>query len=336
LTAIDKDGNGYLDTIYFGNVGGHLFKTDISDYDTANWATHILYRQHITDKFTPTDIDGVAGDVVTVASKTGWNIGDTVTQFNPYASGYITDIDNKDLTIVTNTGTFQKDKKLTVRTYDGIYHEPAVTYDTCYQRWVAFGTGDRDRPRTNPYNGKFIGFKDGGSNSILHINEGYSDDAEPTNIQQLNAQLWGVNDSETVTNPLGWYFDFPDTAEKMFDPSPLVIPDENLVPHILFNTYQPPATFVAKGDSPCDMPQEGIMTIYDIALISCGTLDAIEGTKQAGRLAGGGGYHGEIVTYVSETGKVADVPGEEGSQFPAKAYSIDLVGSIIFWLETKR
>ena len=80
------------------------------------------------------------------------------------------------------------------------------------------------------------------------------------------------------------------------------------------------------------------MTIYDIALINCGTLDAIEGTKQTGRLAGGGGYGGggEVVLYTSKTGKVADVPGKEGGQFGTEVFSIEAIGGIIFWLETKR
>jgi len=335
LTAVDKDNNGYLDAIYFGNVGGHFFKTDISDLDTDNWTTNILFNKYITNKVS-THIDTIEGSVFTVHTKTGFDIGDTVTQFEPYATGYITEIDNKDFTVTTMAGTFQTHKDFVVRTYDPIYHAPALAYDTCYQLWVTFGTGDRDRPRSNPNKGRFIGFKDGGNNAIHHINDGASD-TDATTLQQLNAQLWGVNDTETVNNPSGWYFDFPDTAEKIFDPAPVVLPGENLVPHIFFNSYQPPASSVAHGDNPCDAPQEGIMHIYDIALVNCGTLDEIEGSRQLGRIAGGGIYHGgEIVTYTSETGKVADVPGEEGGQFKTKLTGIGAIGGIIFWVETKR
>jgi hypothetical protein len=222
-----------------------------------------------------------------------------------------------------------------VCTYDPVYNAPVLIFDTCRQLWVTFGTGDRDRPRTNPTGGRFVGFKSRGDNAIHHINGGTGDN-DATTLQQLNSQLWGVTNTETINNPSGWYFDYPDTAEKMFDPTPIVLPDENLVPHILFNTYQPPATSIAKGESKCDAPQEGIMTVYDIALYNCGTLDDIQGTRQTGRLAGGGGYQGEIVTYTSETGKVADVPGEEGGQFKTKVTSIDAIGGIIFWVEKKR
>ena len=45
-----------------------------------------------------------------------------------------------------------------------------------------------------------------------------------------------------VAGKWGWRFTFPmsDNHEKLFDPEPLVLPNTSMVPHVYFNTYQPP------------------------------------------------------------------------------------------------
>lgn len=338
LNAVDKDGDGYLDTIYYGNLGGHLFKTDISNPARAQWTTRVLFEDYIepiADSASET-IDAIADNVITIKKvPVEFVPGATIMQVSPYAYGYIFSIDKTAVTVVTNTGTFQKDNTLVIRNYDPIYLSPALAYDTCYQLWVTFGTGDRDRPRSNPTKGRFIAFKDNGS-STHHI-DGGDGDSNDTTLQQLNNQLWGVDDDTTVDNAGGWYFDFPDAAEKIFDPEPVIIPDQYLIPHIYFNTYQPPLGTVAKSTDLCSGPDEGIMKLYDIALVNCGTVEEIEGDRITGRIAGGGIYQGkEYVMYTSETGDVADVPGEEGGQFKAKPIRLPYPGGIVFWKEKKR
>ena len=336
LNAVDRDNDGYLDAIYFGNVGGHFFKTDISSNDITEWTTYVLYEKFIENK-AATTISKVEEDKVSVVSNKDFEKGDTVIMntSTAYASGYITEIDNKVFTVRTNIGTFVQDGPLVVRTYDPIYLSPALAYDTCNQLWVSFGTGDRDRPRSNRTNGRYISFKD--SNVVNHIKDSDNDTGVST-LQTLNYQLWGVGDDVTVDNANGWYFDFIDTGEKLFDPEPIIIPDEYLIPHIYFNTYQPPPASVAKDDDLCAMPDEGIMTLYDISLVNCGTLSDIEGDRTTGRIAGGGIYQGkEYVMYTSESGDVADVPGEEeGGQFKANAKRLPYPGGIVFWKEKKR
>jgi hypothetical protein len=226
---------------------------------------------------------------------------------------------------------------------------PAAAYDTCYQLWITFGTGDRDRPRTNfnpdpnlkyDYGGRFITLRDNGK--VNHITENDIRDAVVSST--LVKFTWGGTDNETLIAPStfpvdvnGMYFNFPDTGERLFEPEPIILPDEYLVPHIYFNTYQPPPEYTANQADPCDLPKEGLMTIYDIALKSCGTLEDIEGERETGRIAGGGIYAGkEYVMYKSESGDVADVPGGEGGQFTAETIRLPYPGGLVFWKEKKR
>ncbi|MCU0285481.1 MAG: PilC/PilY family type IV pilus protein, partial [Acidobacteria bacterium] len=47
LTVVDKDNNGFVDTLYVGNTGGHLFKVDTSAADPLSWKTSILFQTEI-------------------------------------------------------------------------------------------------------------------------------------------------------------------------------------------------------------------------------------------------------------------------------------------------
>jgi hypothetical protein len=245
-----------------------------------------------------------------------------------YATGYITAIDNKVLTVVTNYGTFVVNENIVNRTYDPIYMSPAVAYDTCYDLWVFFGTGDRDRPRSNPGSGRFIAISDSGGGTNLTKSDLIQLTWNATGDQLSKAELSGAN---------GWYFDFFDDSEKMFDPEPIVLPDENIIPHIYFNTYQPPQSAATSSDNPCSAPNEGLMNVYDLYLSTCGNVVTIEGDRSTGRIAGGGIYAGkEYVMYKSESGDVADVPGDEGGNFIADPKRLPYPGGIVFWKEKKR
>ncbi len=277
--------------------------------------------------------------MLTLSAKPATNtfkIGETVFGLTSKAVGYITAVSLKDVTITYNYGTFTAGEYVVTRTtYDPIFLAPALAYDTCYQLWVYFGTGNRERPRTDPVKGRFIAIKDEdkvAANTNLQLTKitqlVWTTDAEGNDI---------IAPTSLETKPLGWYFNFPDTAEKIFDPEPIVLPDDKLVPHIYFNTYQPPAAYVAKVDDPCDSPKEGIMTLYNLSIIGCGTEDIIEGESTTGRIAGGGIYEGkEYVMYTSESGNVADVPGEEGGKFIADPKRLPYPGGLVFWKEKKR
>jgi hypothetical protein len=322
-----------MDALYYGNIGGHFFKTDISNPNMDEWTTYVLYKTEITTKGESTIENIVEGEQFTqiTAPDKVFDVGDGIMGQTSYATGYIISIDNKTLTVDVTSGQFQMGEGIITRIYDPIYLAPAVAFDTCYQLWVTFGTGDRDRPRTNVKTpgGRFIALKDSGdTNSTLAdlspISFGNSDDLP-------KAELSGVK---------GWYLDFTTgDGEKLFDPEPIILPDEDLIPHIYFNTYRPPEEYSNPNqlENPCDAPDEGIMTVYDLYISTCGTTNTIEGERFTGRIAGGGMYQGkEYVLYISKSGDVADVPGGEGGNFSAITKPLPFHGGIVFWLEKRR
>jgi hypothetical protein len=342
LTLTDNDNNGYVDTIYFGNLGGHFFKTDISNLDVTQWTTTNLYQTQITTTAEST-IQSLSGNTITVRDK-DFTVGSRIRGLTSNAQGYITEIDNFVLTVSVDAGTFQDEETIVTRSYDPIYLAPAIYYNNCYQRWISFGTGDRDRPRTDIEKGRFISLKDNDTTENLLAN-----------LDDLNfwdGDILDIPADEGLTGTSnGWYFDFPDDSEKLFDPAPLVLPDENFVPHIFFNSYQPPEVVSNPNqiDNPCTVPREGIMMFYDIPISGCtlvgsgggSDVDQIEqvgGTKGLGRIAGGGIYQGkEYILYTSDTGDVADVPGsEDEGGFKTTSISFKHPGKIVYWKTKKR
>jgi type IV pilus assembly protein PilY1 len=160
LTAVDKNNDGYTDTIYYGNLAGHMFKTDISPLNRDDWKTSVIFkRKYIANKYSSV-IKSIEDNIITLAEK-GFDMGESIVGKTSWATGYIIDVDNpnRKITVLTTSGTFQVDETIVSRTYDPIYLSPAVAFDTCYQLWVTFGTGDRDRPRSNPNKGRYIAVK---------------------------------------------------------------------------------------------------------------------------------------------------------------------------------
>lgn len=337
LTAIDRDNDGYTDALYFGNLAGHLFKMDVSFEDRDDWQTYVVYKNnYIVDKDSET-IDSITGDILTLDGK-AFEVGDGIMGKTSYATGYVTDVNTsgREITVVTTSGAFQAGEEIVCRTYDPIYLSPAVAFDTCYQLWITFGTGDRDRPRTNVNEGRFVGIKDNGTTNYIEDSSG-NDTTSTLQDVSFGVSVDDMPDTQLSDAYNGWHIDFTDTGEKLFDPEPVILPDDNLIPHIYFNTYQPPPETITNKDNPCAAPQEGTMTIYDISLQSCGTTEVIAGEKATGRIAGGGIYQGkEYVIYKSKSGDVADVPGGEGGNFVAEPKRLPYAGGILFWKEKKR
>lgn len=330
LSAIDKNGNGYIDTIYFGNTGGHLFKLSVADPDNDNWKTYRIYTNEIENKGSA-NITSITDNVFTVSAKV-FAIGDPVMGKTSYAQGYITEIDNKNLTVVTTYGTFQEDEIIVTRTWDPIYLSPTIMYDACNKLWIGFGSGDRDRPRTNTNYGHFFLFKDRGTI------ENIKDDT-------LVELTWSGTDekvlskAELTSDMNGFYFRFPDYGERLFDPEIITLPDSQFNPVLIFNTYQPPEIITNKTDNPCDAPNEGHMILYQLTL-GCGLMDSIEGARDTGRIAGGGIYGGkEYILYEGTDGKVASPPGGDGGDsdnIRARSTGLDYGGGIVFLKEKKR
>jgi hypothetical protein len=256
-----------------------------------------------------------------------------------FATGYIREVDNKDISVTVTTGTFQVDEEIVTRTYNPIYLAPSLTYDRCFKLWVMIGTGDRDRPRTNKANGHFVIFKE--NDTYLHQVDNDVTAGDDTQYLQDVSDYW-VDDTLAVTTLVdvnGWYFKFPDTSEKLFDPEPVMIPDKDFNPRIIFNTYQPPPESVHSLDNPCASPDEGTMILYEL-LMGCGLSDTIGGDTQQGRIAGGGIYGGkEYILYEGKDGNVASAPAsdDEGdSNIDASWSNLGYHGGIVFWKEKKR
>jgi hypothetical protein len=349
MLAVDKDNNGYLDTIYFGNLGGHLFKTIISDLDPENWTTQLIFEDQYIPKKGPVTITSITDSDFTLSVKSPFAVGDGIMGQTSYATGYVTAVDLKVITVSTTSGTFLANENIVSYDYDPIYMAPTAAYDPCYQLWVAFGTGDRDRPRSNfnsdltyDYGGRFIVFRDNDTLNIIEDSTGSVASSTLLKFAWTGTGYTTLAPATTLPDPIpasinGFYFNFPESGEKLFDPEPIIIPDEKLVPHIYLNTYQPPATSFSNKEDPCDMPQEGVMKLYDVALKNCGNPDSIEGERETGRIAGGGIYAGkEYVLYSSKSGDVADVPGGEGGQFAADPKRLPYPGGLVFWKEKKR
>jgi hypothetical protein len=341
ITAIDRDNNGYIDSIYYGNVAGHLFKSDIANASPASWKTYLVYQTDLTTPVALGSIDaitaGTPSNIYTVTTTSGtFTVGQNVLGLDSMAMGFITDISKSGndwlYTIQeTSSESFTVDEDIVVRPYDPIFLAPAVYTDLCNNYWVNFGTGDRLRSRTNPFFGKFICIKDGGSTPYqltladlvaLTFNGTTNTFSGSTNLK--------------VADKWGWYFNFPDTAnyEKLFDPDPIILPDQYLLPHIYFNTYQYIAG--ASTTTDCNAPSAGAMRFYEITIDYCGT-GLASGYREEGRISGGGMMEGSEFIMIEGTADVGsvDLPGLGGPpQILPKP--LPYTGGLLFWKEKKR
>lgn len=329
VTPVDRDADGYLDTIYFGNVAGHLFKADIASANSAQWKTYQLFKAEFTHKAT-NSIKSITSNVITLNNNnSGFDLHKNVFGLTSKAMGTIDAVDKTVLTVNTiPPSSFIAGETIVVPSFDPIFLSPAVFYDKCSNLWVAFGTGDRIRSRTNPDTGKFMALRDG-----THAPSGST--VQKTDI--LLSDLVPITWTGTVVNPTnikvtgkwGWQFTFPmsDNYEKLFDPEPFVLPDENLVPHIYFNSYQPSLEITNED---CAAPKNGIMFVYELACDYCGD-GTMAGTMESGRIAGGGIFGTEYITFVGD-GDVASIPPLQDIK-PIKLF---FTGSLLFWKEKKR
>jgi len=332
ITTVDRDSDGYLDTLYFGNVAGHLFKTDIKSSAPSNWKTYQLFKTDIAATVHST-VDNVAGTVIRVASATGFALHKNVFGRTSKAMAILDAVNNRDLTIEyrpTSGGpTFQLNEQIEVPGCDPIFLSPAIAFDPCYNLWVAFGTGDRLRSRTNPTSGKFAAIRDG--STLVSGSQVQKTDILLSDLVTLTWTGNVINPTNIkVANKWGWQFTFPDSAnfEKLFDPEALILPDSNLVPHVYFNTYQPP---LASSSEDCNAPKEGMMKFYDLTLNYCGTGMA-SAMRESGRIAGGGMFQGSDFILYEGTGNVASIPPLQ----EIKPIKLLYTGGLLFWKEKKR
>ena len=297
VSAVDKDNNGYIDSIYFGNVAGHVFKVDTSNILTSNWKTYSIFRKDLTTNLATGTITGITintglpADTYTVSTSSGaFQLGQNVMGLTSKAMGFITEVgrqgSNDLLTIQETSDEIFQTENIVVRPYDPIFISPAIHKDTCQHYWVSFGTGDRLRSRTNPTPGKFVSLMDTVATPSM---------LTTSNLVHIDLQLddgWFPGSTDIkVDNKWGWYFNFPNAAEgeKLFDPDPIILPDANLNPHIFFNTYQYIAT--ASTTEECNAPTSGAMRFYEITVDYCKGGN-VTGYREEGGISGGGMMEG--------------------------------------------
>jgi len=333
VSVVDSNFDGYIDAIYFGNVGGNMFKTNLMSQDKTEWKTYLLYKSETINGNTDT-ITAVDGNKMTISDYTGFTPGDLIMGSDSKAFAYVTIAEKvigvHYLTIEPLAGTLTTEV-ITVKNYDPIFISPAIARDNCDKTWVTFGTGDRDRPKSNPSKGRFVAFVDDGDYSHFHTSGATGNLIELTwTDDKIDALADGI-----IINH-GWYFDFPDDSEKMFDPEPIILPDDDGIPHIYFNTFQPDLVVVANKENPCNV-DEGAMNRYDITIVDCLPV-VIDGERQTGRIAGGGMYTGgEYITYTSASGRVADVPiSEKKVGFEAGWQKFYHPGGVVFLREVRK
>lgn len=335
ITPVDRDSDGYLDTIYFGNVAGHLFKTNIADINPANWKTYQLYKKDLSTHQFQAAVSSVSGITVTVGTNPGFDVHHNVYGLTSHAMATVDAVNNKTLTLGYMDGSplFQTGETIVVPSVAPIFLAPAVAYDPCYNLWVNFGTGDRVRSRTNPDSGMFVAVRDG-STTVSGVAT-QKTDVQLTDLVPLtwtlNGTTWAMAETNIkVTGKWGWYFNFPMASnhEKLFDPEPLVLPDMKMIPHVYFNTYQPP---LASASEDCNAPKEGLMYFYDVKMDYCGT-GTTTGDMESGRIAGGGVFQGSDYIIYEGTGNVASIPPLQD----IKPIKLIYTGGMLFMREKKR
>jgi len=350
ISTVDINNDGVIDSIYFGNKAGHLFKLNVANPDTDKWTTNILYNSEITQEQTrsissiniptvssPERIDLTLNSALST-DYVGRNIIAMDSGKTTYASAVITKIEGAKVSVIlTSDNTFSTSQDVYIKTWAPIYLRPAVAYDACYNLWVAFGTGDKDRPKTNPGKGKMIAIIDNGVYGITQsdITNLKTNATSPHDVNE-DGLVWSQFENEEITTATmqGMYYEFDDDKEKLYDPDPIILPDEYLNPHLVFNTYRPDESTGGGSTDPCETNHDSIMSIYDIGIGMCGSTKLeVKVKKTGGRISGGGmlGGGGEYVEFIGE-GHVGSIP----PIVKTKKRKVGYPGKLIFWKEKKR
>jgi len=341
LTAIDKNNDGYVDTIYYGNVAGHLFKTDITNPDPRLWKSYELYKTNLSTNLYDRTITSITGTELTLNTSGLELVNHVIIGLNSKAMALVTNAygsQNRTITIQKmSEGADFLTEPIAVRAYDPIFMAPAITYDKCFNMWVCFGTGDRVRARSNPTSGGFFAIKDGTTASGGPAQQKTL--LTKANLADLTAYWASTTDeAELAPTPIdmnlnwGFFFVYPDNAnhEKLFDPDPIILPDQYGAPNIYFNTYQPPENASGSGSDPCKV-EAGKMMIYDICIDICGN-GRVFGSSEVGRIAGGGMFSGTEYIIYEGNGAVGSIPPLKG----IIKNDLRKIGGVVFFKEKKR
>jgi type IV pilus assembly protein PilY1 len=226
ISGFDRKGDGYMDTVYAGDLGGHIFafrdsepgETDPPDpkpyaYDGV-WEKRKLFEL-------PTSPVTLGGQSVTLGLKFMY-APDAVTEF---------------------------------------LADPTVTGGFAFGDYLFIGTGDRTHPASTDFTDALYAIKNrwtplAAPFTTITINDLYDATANLVQVGTPEEQETALGILLDDVNNKGWFIRMENDGEKVVS-SPRVYAGV-----VYFTTYEPP-TGVVSGDDPCAVPTErGTARVY--------------------------------------------------------------------------
>ncbi len=250
-TLIDKNNDRTTDTIYQADIGGNIWKIDVSSNNSLNWKPKILFKSNGT----------INGGV----SNQGFFIQPTVGYDNEYniwvfaGTGYRSK--PNDQTSIGKFFAFRDDGLQGPSGYDVSDLQDITAY-------LSSGVDDTD--------------SDGDGYTDIQENDAGTDPNDNTDFPTTE-EPWGTYLDVDPTKQ-GFQFTFLNgVGEKLFEPTPIYIAET-----IYFNTYLPPAGGGGSGGTEtCD--PAGDLFLYQFKLkISNGTIKVGSTGVESGRILGSG------------------------------------------------
>ncbi len=247
-TLVDKNNDKEVDAIYQGDIGGNIWKIDMTSKDPLNWEPEIIFNS--------------GGDIVEGVSSMPFFIQPTIgydSQYNMWVfagTGYRSEPNDQ-----SYRGKFFSFKD------DGLYSSGG--YDDSdlqdISDYIEFGTDDTDT--------------DGDGYTDIQENNAGTDpnDQYDYPVEDPWSDYFQIDSSKK-----GFYFSFLNgDGEKMFEPTPIYISDE-----IFFNTYLPPSGAIG-SDETCDPAGDLFLYRFKMK-ISSGTTKIGRAKMEMGRILGSG------------------------------------------------
>jgi type IV pilus assembly protein PilY1 len=254
---VDYNNDSFYDAIYQADIGGRIWKIDISSSDRTNWIPFIIFDTEgsITE--------GKSSQPFFIAPTIGYDGEYNIWVFA--GTGYRANPNDQ-----SNTGQFY------------------AFMDTVNQG---------DNPLTPDDLGDISSILEGNSSNVDSDMDGYTDAQEvaegtdpndPNDYPAGQAPSGGIN----VSNAKGFYFNFFNSTysgEKMFAPAPIYIGG-----YLIFNTYVPPNNdgSTANDDETCD--PAGDLFVYLFKLdVTDGVISLESPNVSKGRILGSGLLSGD-------------------------------------------
>ena len=225
ISGFDRDANGYLDTVYAGDLGGHLFAfRDLEPGENPENSNRPYAYDGVWEKRKlfelPTSPVTLGGQSVTLGLKFMYS-PDLVTEY---------------------------------------FTDPSVSGGFTYGDFLFIGTGDRTHPASTDFTDALYAIKNLWTPldtpfTTITINDLYDATDNLVQVGDADEQAAALSELEGANNK-GWFIRMENDGEKVVS-SPRVYAGI-----VYFTTYEPPSE-VASGDDPCAVPTErGTARVY--------------------------------------------------------------------------